>query len=185
MLAPPRADAYDSAAMSDERIRLRDVQPHDRPGLLALNAASVAMLSPMDGVRLDALLAESALCRVIEQEGVVRAFVLAFRERADYDSVNYRWFDARYPRFLYVDRVVVDAACRGAGFGRRLYADVFDCARRSAVVQVTCEFDVDPPNPASERFHALQGFVEVGRQLLPGGKQVSLQAADVGAQSMR
>ncbi|WP_133499844.1 GNAT family N-acetyltransferase [Cognatilysobacter terrigena] len=169
--------------MADE-LHLRDVRDDDRPTLLALNAASVAVLSPMNDARLDQLLAASAMCRVVEQNRDVRAFVLAFREGADYDSVNYRWFDARYPRFLYVDRVVVDTACRGAGFGQRLYADVFERARRDDVPRVTCEFDVEPPNPASERFHARQGFVEVGRQTLPGGKQVSLQAADV-AQSLR
>lgn len=183
MLAPSGPAAYDRAAVTGS-VTLRDARDDDRPALLALNEASVAVLSAMDARRLDALLASSAMCRVVEMDGIVCAFVLAFREGADYDSVNYRWFDARYPRFLYVDRVVVDAARRGAGIGQRLYADVFDAARRDGVPVVTCEFDVDPPNPASERFHARQGFVEVGRQVLPGGKQVSLQAAQV-AQSIR
>ncbi|AXK72468.1 GNAT family N-acetyltransferase [Lysobacter sp. TY2-98] len=171
--------------MADERFLLRDVRAEDHPALLALNAASVAVLSPMDATRLRTLLAQCALCRVVEEAGAVRAFVLALREGAPYGSVNYRWFDARYSRFLYVDRVVVDARTRGAGLGQRLYADVFDRARCDDVPCVTCEFDLIPPNPASERFHARQGFVEVGRQTLPGGKQVSLQVADVAAQSMR
>jgi predicted GNAT superfamily acetyltransferase len=43
---------------------------------------------------------------------------------------------------------------------------------------VACEFDVQPPNPASERFHAKFGFIEVGRQSVAGGKKtVSLQTA--------
>lgn len=158
---------------------LRDATPDDAPTLLALNAASVEVLSPLDAPCLAALQAEAALCRVIELDGSVRAFVLAFREGAAYDSENYRWFDARYPRFLYVDRIVVDAACRGAGLAQRLYADVFGHARRDGVPVVTCEFDVDPPNPASERFHRRQGFREVGTQRLARGKRVSLQAADV------
>lgn len=161
-------------------MHLRDARPDDAPALLALNAASVEVLSPLDAARLDRLLAEAALCRVVEVDGAVRAFVLAFREGADYDSENYRWFDAREPRFLYVDRVVVDAASRGLGLGQRLYADVFDRARHDDVPYVTCEFDVDPPNPVSERFHARQGFREVGRQVLANGKAVSLQRADVG-----
>jgi predicted GNAT superfamily acetyltransferase len=45
---------------------------------------------------------------------------------------------------------------------------------------VTCEYDIEPPNPASERFHRGFGFTEVGRQSVAGGKkQVSLQAAPV------
>ena len=160
---------------------LRDATSADHPALLALNAASVEVLSPLDAPRLQLLIGQAALCRAIEGAGRILAFVLAFRERADYGSPNYRWFDARYPRFLYVDRVVVDAGHRGAGLGRRLYADVVEYARREGVPLVTCEFDVEPPNPASERFHALQGFNEVGRQTLPGGKRVSLQALRIDA----
>lgn len=160
-------------------MHLRDAHPADHPALLALNAASVAVLSPLDAARLAQLIRAAALCRVAEIDGAVRAFVLAFRERAGYDSENYRWFDAREPRFLYVDRVVVDDAFRGRGIGQRLYAEVFDAAQRDGVPCVTCEFDVDPPNPASARFHARQGFVEVGRQVLASGKAVSLQRANV------
>ena len=165
--------------MTTPSIRPRDATPGDHAALLALNEASVAVLSPMDATRLAMLVDAAALCRVAEVDGRVCGFVLAFRERAPYDSPNYRWFDARYPRFLYVDRVVVDDACRGTGLGAHLYADVFAHARTGDVPVVTCEFDVDPPNPASARFHARHGFAEVGQQVLPGGKRVSLQAADV------
>jgi predicted GNAT superfamily acetyltransferase len=56
---------------------------------------------------------------------------------------------------------------------------VFEFAATHSVGLVTCEYDVEPPNPASERFHARFGFREVGRQRLDGGKLVSLQAAQV------
>lgn len=160
-------------------MRLREATPDDYPELLALNAASVAALSPLDGSRLAHLHDESELCLVLETDAIVRAFVLAMREGASYDSENYRWFDRRYPAFLYVDRVVVAAPYRGAGLGQRLYSAVFERARRDAIGLVTCEFDLDPPNPASARFHARQGFREVGRQHLAAGKVVSLQAATV------
>jgi predicted GNAT superfamily acetyltransferase len=62
--------------------------------------------------------------------------------------------------------------------GTLLYREMFEFAAASAVDLVTCEFDVDPPNPASERFHAGFGFREVGRQWVADGrKQVSLQSA--------
>jgi hypothetical protein len=162
-------------------MRLRDATPADHATIVALNAASVAVLSPMDGTRLQDLVRDAAMCRVVDHAGSVNAFLLAFREGARYDSPNYRWFQARYMRFLYVDRVVVDARCRGAGLGHALYTDVFAEARLGGVPIVTCEFDLQPPNPASARFHARQGFAEVGRQTLPGGKVVSLQAAPVAA----
>lgn len=160
-------------------MHVRDVTDDDHDRLLVLNAESVAALSALDAARLDRLLTQSAFCRAIDVDGRLAAFVLAFREGADYDSENYRWFAARYPRFLYVDRIVVDAAHRRAGLAQRLYADVFARARGDGVPLVACEYDVEPPNPASAHFHARQGFREVGQQILGRGKRVSLQVADV------
>ena len=157
---------------------IRDIQPRDHPRLLALNDASVAQLSPLDAVSLAALLDEADLAIAAVADGTVAGFVIALREGARYASPNYRWFAGRYPRFLYVDRVVVDASVRGAGVGRALYDAVFAHAREAGLGHVACEYDIDPPNPASARFHAARGFREVGTQALPGGKRVSLQVAD-------
>jgi uncharacterized protein len=165
--------------MSSPSIAIRDAGPSDFPTLLALNAASVDVLSPMDATRLAQLHAQAAHARVACIGGEVLAFLLAFREGADYDSENYRWFDARYPAFLYVDRVVVDATCRGRGLGRSLYEDLIGLARRAALPRVTCEYDIEPLNRASARFHAAFGFHEVATQALAGGKRVSLQVLDL------
>jgi len=159
-------------------VRIRDAKVADFDAILALNEASVSLLSPLSPRRLAELHARAALHRVVEREGEVIGFLLAFREGADYDSPNYRWFAQRYPLFLYVDRVVVAEAARGLGVGTSLYRDMFEFAAASAAGLVTCEFDVDPPNAASELFHAGFGFREVGRQWVADGmKQVSLQAA--------
>ena len=160
-------------------MKLRSATAADTDAILALNQESVAVLSPLSRERLAQLQGEAAIQRVIEDRGAVVAFLLAFREGAAYDSPNYRWFANRYERFLYVDRVVVASAARGRGAGALLYRDVFEFAATHPVDLVTCEYDVEPPNPASERFHARFGFSEVGRQRLDGGKLVSLQAAKV------
>jgi predicted GNAT superfamily acetyltransferase len=155
---------------------IRDAADSDFPVLLALNAESERFLSPMDPARLQRLHRMAAYHRVVEMQGKVVAFLLAFREGADYDSPNYRWFGARYPHFLYIDRIVVAAAEQGKRFGAVLYDDLFVFARAGRISRITCEFDIEPPNEASRRFHARYGFREVGRQWLAGGeKQVSLQ----------
>jgi predicted GNAT superfamily acetyltransferase len=155
---------------------LRDYLPTDAPAVLALNAASVAVLSPLDAAGLAHLAAQAASFRVAGDDGRVDAFLLALREGADYASPNYRWFAARHAQFLYIDRVVVAADRRGGGLGARLYTDLFEQARAQGVPWLACEFDVDPPNPESARFHARFGFREVGRQRVAGGKkEVSLQ----------
>jgi hypothetical protein len=161
-------------------VRIRDAEIADREAILALNEASVSLLSPLSQQRLAELHVMAALHRVVEREGAVIGFLLAVREGADYDSPNYRWFAERYPQFLYVDRVVVADAARGQGVGALLYRDMFEFAAASGARLVTCEFDIDPPNPASEQFHARFGFREVGRQWVADGrKQVSLQVAPV------
>jgi predicted GNAT superfamily acetyltransferase len=158
-------------------VRLRSATTADFDAILSLNEESVTALSPLTRVRLAALHAGAALHLVMEDGARVIAFLLALREGTAYDSPNYRWFAQRYERFLYVDRVVVSTAARGRGVGARLYEALFEFAATQSVGLVTCEYDVEPPNPASERFHARFGFSEVGRQRLDGGKLVSLQAA--------
>lgn len=155
---------------------IRPAGERDFAAILALNTESVHFTSPLDAARLQHLHAQAAYHRVVDIDGVVAAFLLVFREGADYDSPNYRWFAQRHRQFLYIDRIVVSAAQQGRGFGKLLYDDLFAFARASGVREVTCEFDLDPPNPTSARFHARFGFREVGTQWLGGGKkQVSLQ----------
>ena len=159
---------------------IRDAIADDFPEILALNAASVHFLSPLDATRLRHLHVQAVYHRVVQREGKIAAFLLAFREGADYDSPNYRWFAQHYVRFLYIDRIVVDGSARGLGFGAQLYDDILAFAAANGYAQLTCEFDLDPPNPVSARFHARYGFREVGRQWLGGGKkQVSLQVREL------
>ena len=158
---------------------LRDGTADDAPAVLALNHAFVSVLSPLDDGRLAHLVAQATLYRVAEEQGRVLAFLLAMGEGADYDSPNYRWFAARYPRFLYIDRIVVAAEAQGLGLGAALYRGAFDHAASLGVARVTCEFDVVPPNRASAAFHHRLGFREVGRQALGVGKVVSLQTFEL------
>lgn len=132
--------------------------------LLALNNAHAVELSRLDPERLEHLVAQAFLATRI---GAVDAFLLAFDQGADYDSPNFRWFRAGYDSFVYVDRVVVAPGARGRGLGRLLYEELFAEARASGHHRVVCEVNMDPPNPASDSFHAALGFAEVGRARLP------------------
>jgi len=156
---------------------IRDATPADFAALLGLNEGSVEFLSPLDIGRLEWLHGIAAYHKVVEEDGVVAAFLLALREDAPYDSPNYAWFASRYPAFVYIDRIVTSPVFRGRGHASMLYDDIARFASAEGVEWLTCEFDLDPPNPASMQFHARQGFREVGRQWLRGDtKQVSMQA---------
>ena len=161
-------------------LEFREIVETDFEAILKLNDAEVKQTSPLDADSLRSLVLMSAHSSVVTLDGEVAAFLIALREGTSYASENYRWFVARLPRFLYVDRVVVDARFSGCGIGSRLYADLFAFARTQEVDTVTCEYNLVPPNPASRAFHAKHGFCELGTQWVAGGsKRVSLQAAKV------
>lgn len=144
--------------------------------LLQLNLESEAVLSPLSRERLLALDDQAWYHCVACLDGTVRAFLLALRAGANYDSPNYRWFASRFADFVYIDRIVVSSTARHAGLATLLYEDLFRRAEEAGVERVTCEFDTDPPNEASRRFHERFGFVEIGAQRVAEGKKcVSLQ----------
>jgi len=127
--------------------------------LLALNNAHAQELSWLEPERLEQLVKQAFLARRV---GNLDAFILALDQDARYDSPNFLWFRARYPRFVYVDRVVVASSARGLGYARRLYLDLFEHAVRAGHDRVVCEVNTHPPNPESDAFHAALEFAEVG-----------------------
>jgi len=159
---------------------IRDARDEDLPAILAFNREWEHVTSPLAHRELARLASLSALFRVADTGGHVGAFLLAFGPGVDYDSVNYRWFDERYERYLYVDRVVVGASFQRAGLGDALYADAIVFARRHGIPRVVCEIDIEPVNTASVAFHDKLGFLEVGTQSVASGtKLVSLRELPV------
>src|SRR3979409_234249 len=115
--------------------------------LLALNNEHARELSWLEPERLEHLVSQAFLARRI---GNFDAFLLAFDQAAQYDSPNFLWFRSRYPRFVYVDRIVVASSARGRGHARRLYLDLFEQAVRAGHERVVCEVNAQPPNPESD-----------------------------------
>ena len=108
------------------------------------------------------------------------AMLIAFDQSAAYDSPNFIWHRDRFDRFLYVDRIAVAATHRRRGLAAQLYADLFAFAAARDDVRVVCEVNSDPPNPASDAFHAALGFELVGEAFLPDrGKTVRYLAREL------
>ena len=147
--------------------------PDLRAQVLALNNAHAVELSLLDATRLLDLVGEAFLAARI---GRLDALMLAFDQRANYDSPNFLWLRERFDRFVYVDRVVTAPHARGRGLARALYAHLFDVARVAGHVRIVCEVNADPPNPASDAFHSALGFAPVGSAVLANGKTVSYLA---------
>ncbi|MGV8970123.1 MAG: GNAT family N-acetyltransferase [Microbacteriaceae bacterium] len=153
------------------------------PQALALNNANVPAVSVSDDAGIAALLelSEVALAVVDEAEPeTLLGFALLMAPGSAYSSENYRWFDSHRTEFLYLDRIVVADSAQNQGVGRAIYDAVFEAARERNLIEVTCEVNVDPPNPGSLRFHDRLGFTEVGQLSTKGGSVVvSLLAAPV------
>jgi hypothetical protein len=95
-----------------------------------------------------------------------QAFLLTFDQSAPYDSPNFLCFRERYPRFVYVDRIIVSKDCRGRGLARLLYEILFNQVLVAGHENIVCEVNSDPPNPASDVFHQRLGFTEIGTAYL-------------------
>jgi predicted GNAT superfamily acetyltransferase len=161
-------------------VSIRNAAASDHEAVCELNLAEVEHTSPMDAVRLSALAALSCYFKVACVEGRVAAFLLAMQSGASYENDNFSWFSRHYPRFVYVDRVVVSASYRGMRLGSRLYEDLFRFARDQAIPRVTCEYNIVPANEPSRSFHDKFGFKERGTQWVANGsKRVSLQVAEL------
>ena len=162
------------------QIQIRNTTTLDYPRIVELNDAEVQQTSAMDLTKLSALAAMSCYHKVAVVDGRVAAFLLAMPENVAYQSENYVWFAARFPQFIYVDRIVVGAEFSGLKIGSLLYQDLFSYARSHGIQNVTCEYNIQPPNPVSKSFHDKFGFRQIDTQWVANGsKQVSLQVAEV------
>ena len=159
-------------------LSIRDVREAELDSVLALNNAAGPGILPIDARRLRHLFDIAAYFRVAEIDGHLAGFLIALRPGVEYDSENYAWFCARYPDFVYVDRIVIARAYRGHGLGRIFYSDVQSYAELRSPC-LCCEVFLDPRDDASVLFHGTYGFREAGQQTLPSGHRVSLLAKEL------
>jgi len=152
----------------DQEPRLiRTLGSADLAAVLALNNAHAAEVNALTPAALAALVDAAAYACVVEG-GL--GFLIALDERAPAQGPNHAWFLARYPAFLYIDRVVVAPQVRGRGYARRMYEALGEPAGDRPLC---CEVNLRPPNPDSLAFHERLGFVPCGEADDPrNGKRV-------------
>jgi predicted GNAT superfamily acetyltransferase len=152
---------------------IRPVTPSDYNALLKLNSDSIPHVNFINSSIFADLHRQSTLFVVYEHEEEVVAFLIVLDETASYDSLNFAYFQKKFSKFLYIDRIVVAERFRRKGIGQSLYHFLFtlDYGPRP----ITCEVNLDPPNPKSISFHEAQGFISIDEQLTEKGrKKVSL-----------
>ena len=159
-------------------MQIRAAERADYAAVLAMNEDALPHVSSLTESEFSVLAGQCFYFGVALVDGVVAGSLMALRPGEDYRSLNYRWFCERYESFVYIDRIVVAPQFNGLGIGRALYADVERAARDTAPI-LTCEVNLDPPNPGSLAFHKKLGFAEVGQLVADEGKLVSLMVKAV------
>ena len=191
--AAPLAEAPDSPYNNPRHFMITpQIQPLHAAteSLLTLNNDHSIELSPLTLAELGVLIRESFFSATIND---CDALLISFDQSSRYQHVNFLWFRAFFEKaleqntslstsgapgalpargrfaspgnanFVYVDRVVTSPAARGKGYARALYAELFQLAKSAGHTRIACEVNLDPPNPASDAFHASLNFREVGR----------------------
>lgn len=166
---------------------LRSPTTADVGSLLDLNNAAAPAVNRLPAPDLARLVDVAAWARVaVVGDTVVGGLVALEGPGLDYESENYAWFSDRFDSFLYVDRVVVSTARRGAGIGSGLYRALLGHAEDVGHRVVCAEVNVRPANPGSLRFHDRHGFEAIGEQDTKGGTvRVRMLAREVGPASVR
>ena len=150
--------------------------PDDYAALLALNEDAVPHVNSIPPAKLTHLHQQSTYFGVARHAGSPIGFILVLLESADYDSVNFGYFQRHFPRFAYIDRIVVSASAQRAGVGAALYQDLHRSLPGDCPL-LTCEINLRPRNEQSLAFHQRLGFKAVGEQDTEGGsKRVVLMA---------
>lgn len=154
---------------------IRDLAPADLDAAWTINQANTPAVGDVSRDKLAWIVEMASMSLVAETQGIVVGFCIVLPPGTEYTSMNYRWFCERYDSFVYLDRVAVDEAARGAGIGAALYAEVERRAAGTAEL-FTLEVNLRPRNDGSLRFHDRLGFVEVGQQETDYGILVSMLA---------
>ena len=164
----------DSRKIPRQSVTVRRIGPEFHDWILGINAANVPEVGSMDHAGLMERLAMPHWLGAAFMGDRPVGVLLGMREGAAYRSPNYLWFNQRYDRFIYVDRIMIDEAARGLGAGRALY-DRFVEDFADDAQWLFCEVNTLPPNPQSLRFHDSLGMMKISDLVhVPGEKAVAM-----------
>jgi predicted GNAT superfamily acetyltransferase len=163
------------------RYSIRDATPDDMHTVWALNQSEVPHVGSVILNEMHVFLEIATYFRLARDEGDTLAFLVGLGPGADYASLNYRWFNDRYDRFAYIDRVAVAPGARRRGIAAALYEDFAEASKPWSPM-LCCEVNLLPPNPGSMAFHERLGFFRAGTLETQGGaKKVAMLVKNLAA----
>jgi len=88
--------------------------------ILRMNEEFVHWLSPLDD---DGLADLIHLAHYKKQIHNADGALIGYAHDVNYDHKNLQWLRARFKEFFYIDRIILNSAAQGKGFGKQLYTD--------------------------------------------------------------
>lgn len=137
------------------------LQDEDIPSIWKINEEGLPGTGEISKEALNQLIDISELSLGAFEESKLLGFVICLLPNKKYGSENYAWFNKKYEKFLYVDRIAVSRKYRNKEIGSKLYKKVITHAN-NIDLKIAAEVSLNPPNPGSMRFHYRHGFIEVG-----------------------
>ena len=167
-------------------MRVRALTDHDIPAILAINLAGHPHVSLLSFDEIAELKTQGFLCWVCENiEGVIVGYILACQYPEDPATPEYcgdaylALQNIIHSPFFYIDQIAVAASHRREGIANILYRQVDQWAAAHAFEVLTCEVNVQPPNPESAAFHQSLGFKALKTIAVSDGTVVSLMAKEL------
>lgn len=155
-------------------MNIRKIEIADLKEIKALNESVLPHVNSIPISDFEEFMDMASFFVVVEINKEIVAFLIVLGPGQSYESENYQFFSKTYQSFDYVDRIVVSTKFQGIGIGKKLYQYL---EKHTAEDRITCEVNLNPPNPGSILFHQKMGFKEVGQQHSEGGKKwVSLMS---------
>ena len=160
-------------------IMIRETKPTDVAAIGAINAAGWPGVAPLTLMEIDAIAAGIIRCWVAEKDDAILGYLIAYAARDEYAGEEFAWLQRKYATFLYIDQIAVAPHGRREGAGSALYRVAADYALARGFDSLTCEVNVEPPNPVSLRFHHTLGFQDIGVLHTRDGRTVALLRLDL------
>ena len=153
---------------------LRDAKHSDIDQIVQINKSAIPAVNYVSYNEFEWFLNRKLYFKIAENShGAISGFLLVLPSGLEYKSLNYKWFSGRYDKFAYIDRIVIMNEFKKNGIGKSLYLDLEK--NISEYKLISCEFNIEPPNPISKKFHESLNYENVGYQLTENEtKKVSL-----------
>lgn len=161
-------------------LMLHDLTAHYISDVIKINVAGQPGVCALSLEQIEEHLAHARFFKVVMLSGECIAYVIAYDYQQLYDGDEFNWFKNNIGQpFLYIDQIAIAPTHQGQGWGGQIYDLLKELAANLHYKHLTCEVNLEPPNPISLKFHHQNGFITQGELVAGDGRRVALLALPI------